>query len=240
MTKSSRGQYTTGRGAGEQKASLLFEFLSFLRAFAGDWTALLSGVASVILSILASSSRTGLPSWTFWVAAGVSFLIASFRVWLRQNRELSAFLREKPPRIEVHGIPTVGIYGERRDTPYLILPDVTIINPARRKGASIKAEMWARTTGGGEAYCSVETAALEEWEASRTGYRNQHLRFPLNLEPEHTVNGYMACAVQRGIAYERPVDPENGLRYFPCRIEFRDYLTEPVELILTKEIRFYV
>ena len=200
------------------------EFWRFLKAFADDWIALVSGVASMVLSIFAASSRTDLPSWTFWVGAGISLVIASFRVWAKENRELNAFLLEKPPRIEVHGIPTARMYGENHDRPYLILPDVTITNPGRRTGLSIGVEMWMKMTGGGDAYCAAETSALREWEMDRGNYRNQHLSFPLNLEPERTVNEYIACAVQRGIAYDRPVDPENGLRYFPCRIEFKDYL----------------
>ncbi|MBI3664919.1 MAG: hypothetical protein HY236_01625 [Acidobacteria bacterium] len=216
------------------------ELWCFLRAFSGDWIAIVSGAASVVLSILAAWSRTNLSSWTFWAAAGLAFVTASFRVWVKENRELTAFLQEKAARIEVHGIPTVGIYGEKHDRPYLILPDVTITNPARRTGVSIGVEMWMKMMGGVEGYCAAESSALKEWETNRGNYRNQHLSFPLNLEPQHTVNGYIACAVQRGIAYDRPVDPENGLRYFPCRIEFKDYLTEPVAVIHKQEIKFYV
>jgi hypothetical protein len=103
------------------------EFWRFLRAFAGDWIALVSGVASVVLSILAASSTTNLPNWTFWVAAATSFLVASFRVWTKENRALNTFLQERPPRFEVHGIPTFAVYGNNNDKPYLIC----LMSPSR-------------------------------------------------------------------------------------------------------------
>ena len=65
-------------------------FWKYLRALWSDLVARLSGIASVVLSAIGASRRTGLPSWTFWVAAGICFLIASFRAWLKEHQALEA------------------------------------------------------------------------------------------------------------------------------------------------------
>ena len=62
----------------------------YLRALWSDLVARLSGIASVILTAIGATRKAGLPSWTFWVAAAVCFIFASFRVWLKQYQAVQA------------------------------------------------------------------------------------------------------------------------------------------------------
>lgn len=58
----------------------------FLRDMATDFVALVSGIASAILGAIGASRKMPLPSWTFWVAAGICLVIAAYRTWLKQYR----------------------------------------------------------------------------------------------------------------------------------------------------------
>lgn len=59
---------------------------SFLVALLTDWVALLSGSASVILSILGVIRKKELPRWVWWTAAIICLLLASARVWTTEHR----------------------------------------------------------------------------------------------------------------------------------------------------------
>lgn len=62
------------------------ELRLFLRAVYDDWLALMSGIAGVLLGAAAASGRGPLPDWTFWLAAALCLIVASFRVWRTQHR----------------------------------------------------------------------------------------------------------------------------------------------------------
>lgn len=53
----------------------------FLVAVWKDWIALMSGLASVLLGVLAATRDSTLPPWTFWLTAVLCLLLCVFRVW---------------------------------------------------------------------------------------------------------------------------------------------------------------
>jgi hypothetical protein len=212
----------------------------FLGSIGRDTVALLSGVASVILS---AASATGLfaalPKWLFWAAAAMCFVFAAFRVWQKEHHLVLELREEVPLRIEVHGIPALVQEGTR---PFFVVPEVTIANRAHGKRASVGAVLWAKIGGGGEAYCPPETKPLNSWERSRRTYTNRPMTFPLNLDPRQTAHGYVAFSADNlnGVAHERIRD-DNGLLYYATRVIFYDYLQEEPEEhpLCEKQIRIY-
>lgn len=59
----------------------------FINALVGDWVALMSGIASVVLTIVGIAKKwKQVPRWTFWAAAVVCFFFASARVWTTEHR----------------------------------------------------------------------------------------------------------------------------------------------------------
>ncbi len=222
---------------------MLADLGQFLRALARDSIALLSGIASVILSAISATGVLAvIPNWFFWMAAGTCVLFAAFRVWQKEHHTVVDLQENVPPRIEVQGIPELLVTNGTR--PFFIVPEVTIANRAHAKNVSIGAVLWARISGGGETYCPPETKPFIAWESSRRTYTNQPLIFPLNLQPRQTAHGYIAFCGDNlhGVAHERVAD-ESGLQYYATRIEFNDYLAEPPhdkDPIFSQEIRFHI
>jgi hypothetical protein len=66
---------------------MMRDVLAFLRAIWRDWVARMSGVASVILGVLSATLKE-VPTWSFWLAAAICLLIASFRVWRTEHRKV--------------------------------------------------------------------------------------------------------------------------------------------------------
>ena len=63
------------------------DFKEFLLAFGQDWVTLMSGIASVALTIIGVAKKwEKVPNWAFWLAASVCFVFASARVWTVQHR----------------------------------------------------------------------------------------------------------------------------------------------------------
>jgi hypothetical protein len=62
---------------------LLRDLRDFFASVWDDWITLLSGIASVILTVL---GFFGFPAWSFWVAALACLAVAMFRVWRKEHR----------------------------------------------------------------------------------------------------------------------------------------------------------
>jgi hypothetical protein len=60
------------------------EILTYCRNFLSDWVALMSGIASVIL-VFVGIFHGPVPNSYIWIAAGLYFLLASYRVWLQEH-----------------------------------------------------------------------------------------------------------------------------------------------------------
>src|SRR5580658_2696752 len=59
----------------------------FFSALIGDWVSLMSGVASVALTIIGIARKwEKVPRWTFWIAAAVCFFLAATRIWTAEHR----------------------------------------------------------------------------------------------------------------------------------------------------------
>ena len=59
----------------------------FILALVTDWVALMSGIASVILSILGLTRKwQQVPNWVWWSAAAICFLFANARIWTTEHR----------------------------------------------------------------------------------------------------------------------------------------------------------
>lgn len=57
------------------------DFKDFFRALISDWVALMSGIASVSLTIIGIAKKwKQVPVWVFWLAAALCFFAASGRV----------------------------------------------------------------------------------------------------------------------------------------------------------------
>jgi len=70
----------------------------FLRDFWSDVIARLSGIASVVLALIAASRRNPLPNWAFWIAAAICFIMAAFRTW-RIQYQIAAGLTVRLERL---------------------------------------------------------------------------------------------------------------------------------------------
>ncbi len=75
---------------------MLDDLRDFVSGVFKDWVALMSGLASLVLSVYGAAADPpgGLPSWTFWVTAAVCFFICCFRMWQKAHRKLK-------PKLEV-------------------------------------------------------------------------------------------------------------------------------------------
>jgi hypothetical protein len=63
------------------------DFKEFLFALTHDWVSLMSGIASVIITMVGVAKKWDqIPRWVFWVAAIVCFFFASCRIWTTQHR----------------------------------------------------------------------------------------------------------------------------------------------------------
>ena len=105
---------------------------SFLAAIMADWVALMSGIASVLLTIIGIAKKwERIPSWAFWLAATVCFFIASGRVWTTEHRALlqadTKLDQLTKPKFEVVLGPAMAGYDGPKGVTYW-LPMVRIIN----------------------------------------------------------------------------------------------------------------
>jgi len=78
---------------------------NFILALLGDWVSLMSGIASVVLTIIGAVRRwQQVPRWVLWVAAASCFLVASTRVWttehVRADRLQNEMDQSLNPRLE--------------------------------------------------------------------------------------------------------------------------------------------
>ena len=87
----------------------------FFQSFTVDWVAWMSGGASVALATWAAVWPTPLPSWAFWVAAGLCLVLASYRIW-RKEYENCRKLQEKLDIVEQTKplIKIKNVYVDRR------------------------------------------------------------------------------------------------------------------------------
>ena len=77
---------------------------AYLEAIYDDWKSLLGGIASIVLTAFASVGQGPLPAWTFWFAAFLCLVFASFRIWRQSHRNLLTQLERLKPRLEFRGI----------------------------------------------------------------------------------------------------------------------------------------
>jgi hypothetical protein len=216
---------------------MLLDIALFLRAIWKNWMSLTSGVASVILAALGAVGRWAIPAWAFWVAASMCLLIASFHVWRAEHRIVTDLQTTVPPRIRIHGEPTV-LHEHQKD--FFIVPVVSITNNAHGNRLSLGVRLCVAIVEGGEACLAPDTQPLRGWEVSRRQSANQIIVFPLNLEPRQTAHGYIAFRgeIPNGAIHEL-ASQSVCLRYYGTRIEFIDYTSEPPErVIYSDEIRF--
>jgi hypothetical protein len=84
----------------------MHDLRAFMKVIWGDWVALMSGIGSVLLSILGAIwvGPNGLPSWTFWVAAVICFLICSFRVWQNERRAREVAEARLRAKLRISGV----------------------------------------------------------------------------------------------------------------------------------------
>jgi hypothetical protein len=61
------------------------DFWDFLQALWADWVALTSGIISVAIWAASAIFPKELPSWLFWPAGLLAFLVAAFRVWRKEH-----------------------------------------------------------------------------------------------------------------------------------------------------------
>lgn len=78
----------------------------FIRDLFGQWVALMAGLASVGVGVfLQLTEQPALePKW-FWGIAAICVLVAFYRVWAKQNRELIDLRANLAPRIRVRTEP---------------------------------------------------------------------------------------------------------------------------------------
>jgi hypothetical protein len=99
--------------------------VAFIRAIYDDWKALMSGIASILLSVLAAVGPTKLPHWAFWLAAGFCLLLACFRVWTGERREREALEKR------VEGFPNLILISDGfRITKRILLTEPSPRSPA--------------------------------------------------------------------------------------------------------------
>lgn len=58
----------------------------FAALFSRDWIMIMSGIASVLLSLLGAVLSVTLPPWVFWVTGWICLLVCCYRVWLAECR----------------------------------------------------------------------------------------------------------------------------------------------------------
>jgi hypothetical protein len=57
----------------------------FIIGLYSDWASLLSGIASIVLTFLGVFRNANLPPSAYFIAAAVCFVIACYRVWLKEH-----------------------------------------------------------------------------------------------------------------------------------------------------------
>jgi hypothetical protein len=73
----------------------------FLLALVSDWISLMSGIASVILTIIGIAKKwTSIPRWVFWLASVICFFFASARIWTTEHRNYLAEAAEHEAKLD--------------------------------------------------------------------------------------------------------------------------------------------
>jgi hypothetical protein len=220
------------------------ELGAFLSAFSADWVSLVSGSASVVLACV-GALWGGTPGWWFWGAALLCLLVAAFRVWVKEHRavrareqELTALHEQVPVTFTVSGIP-VYWHSARHD--FFFVPEVTIANPSHTRPVSISVALLVQLGEMGSTVCPPGHFPVEEWERSRYYAGNQYLAFPLNLQPQQTMSGYIAFRADalRGVKGERS-RAEDGRTYLTSHLVFSDPLFAPPREIYKQEVQFSI
>jgi hypothetical protein len=203
--------------------------LRFALAIYEDLIARLSGAMSVLLTLLAMVFRRSVPAWWFGIAAVVSFLVSSYRVWAKERARVNELTEEISVRIEVHGINECVIAEGK---PFLVLPEVTLINDSHGKSVSVDGEMFIRV-GGLNLYCPSIMGPLETWEENRRVYSTAHLKLPLTLGPRNVAKGYLAFNAENiNHVGQQPIN--EAIK--DCYVEFKDLHTKKV--LLKKDEQF--
>jgi hypothetical protein len=71
---------------------------NYLKALSTDWVALMSSLASLVLTFIPlMSDAKRVPDWTYWLAAAICLIVASYRVWLKEHRALIAERAKSEP-----------------------------------------------------------------------------------------------------------------------------------------------
>ncbi|SRR5713101_2349456 len=200
---------------------------AYLWAFWSDWLALMSGIASVVLTAVGAVSVAPVPSSFFWIAAGFCFVIASYRIWLKEHQQVVELTEKLNVHFSVYEIPQAHTLGQRL---LLFVPEVTIINRSRRRTASLGVELRVPMGRGGIAHLPPESMPVEEWQQSPDSARNHCLIFPLNLTAGHTASGYIAFGTDRLKGVRHVNNWEN------CEIQFTDFHTGQV--VHRENVRF--
>ena len=99
----------------------------FLLALMSDWISLMSGIASVILTIVGIAWKwTSVPRWVFWLTASLCFFFASARVWTTEHRradELNAALdRKQGTNVSLR----MNFYGMKPGGPSIFVPETQV------------------------------------------------------------------------------------------------------------------
>ncbi|HEY6770098.1 MAG TPA: hypothetical protein VI386_35605 [Candidatus Sulfotelmatobacter sp.] len=84
----------------------------FLLAFTSDWVSLMSGIASVAITIIGLAKKWDqVPRWTFWAAAVLCFFFGSCRIWTAEHRKYLTETEKNNPQLviklgQLYGMPS--------------------------------------------------------------------------------------------------------------------------------------
>jgi hypothetical protein len=104
----------------------------YLLAFTHDWVTLMSGIASVVLTIAGIARKWEfIPRWYWLVTAAICFFVASFRVWNAEHRKYletqSTLQNISKPKFILSVFSSVNFYVETEDKT-VMFPTMRIIN----------------------------------------------------------------------------------------------------------------
>jgi hypothetical protein len=178
----------------------LMEIGHFLIALMGDWVALMSGIASVVLTLVGIAKKwEQVPRWAFWGAAIVCVLLASARVWSTEHRkvlELQMQVDEfKNPNLTC-SIDQVSAGRRPEDSNEIAI--VALVVSIRNTGAPSSIEQYdlrVRTSGGGQ----LSGQRLTIPPHYQFTYPNRTIELNPQLDLNHkTVNPVAHNALKRG------------------------------------------
>jgi hypothetical protein len=92
------------------------DFNDFFVALWGDWVSLMSGIASVILTVLGVVRNWDrVPRWIFLTCAGICFFFASARVWTTEHRKYLGELERNSPSFTLSLGNGISFYSPEND-----------------------------------------------------------------------------------------------------------------------------